>query len=32
MLLIVEKGIRGWICHSIYQHAKAINKYKKDYG
>ena len=31
MLLIVEKGIRGGICHSIYQHAKANNKYMKDY-
>ena len=26
MLLIVQKGIRGGICHSIYQHAKANNK------
>ena len=31
MLLIVEKGIRGGICHSIYQYAKANNKYMKDY-
>ena len=23
MLLMVEKGIRGGICHSIYQYAKA---------
>ena len=30
MLLIVEKGIRGRICHSIYQYAKADNKYMKD--
>ena len=30
-LLIVEKGIRGGICHCIYQHAKANNKYMKDY-
>ena len=30
MLLMVEKGIRGGICHSIYQYAKA-NKYMKDY-
>ena len=28
---MVEKGIRGGICHSIYQHAKANNKYMKDY-
>ena len=25
------KGIRGGICHSIYWHAKANNKYIKDY-
>ena len=31
MLLIVEKVIRGGICHSIYQYAKANNKYMKDY-
>ena len=31
MLLIVEKGIRGGICHSIYQYVKANNKYMKDY-
>ena len=31
MLLMVEKGIRGAICHSIYQYAKAKNKYMKDY-
>ena len=31
MLLIVEKGIRGGICHSIYRYAKANNKYMKDY-
>ena len=31
MLLTVEKGIRGGICHSIYQYAKANNKYMKDY-
>ena len=30
-LLMVEKGIRGGICHCIYQHAKANNKYMKDY-
>ena len=28
---MVEKGIRGEICHSIYQYAKANNKYIKDY-
>ena len=31
MLLMVEKGIRGGICHSIYAHAKASNKYMKIY-
>ena len=31
MLLMVEKGIRGGICHSIYWYAKANNKYKEDY-
>ena len=31
MLLIVEKGIRGGICHSIYQCAKANKIYMKDY-
>ena len=29
MLLIVEKGIRGRICHSIQRYAKANNKYMK---
>ena len=31
MLLMVEKGIRGGICHSIYWDAKANNEYIKDY-
>ena len=31
MLLMVEKGIRGRICHSIYQYAKSNNKCMKDY-
>ena len=31
MLLMVEKGIREGVCHSIYQYAKANNKYMKDY-
>ena len=31
MLLMVEKGIRGGICHSIYRYGKANNKYMKDY-
>ena len=32
MLLIVEKGIRGRICHAIHRYAKANNKYMKEYG
>ena len=31
MPLMVEKGIRGGICHSIYQYSKANNKYMKYY-
>ena len=31
MLLMVEKGIRGGICHSIHRHAKANDKYMKNY-
>ena len=29
MLLMVEKGIRGGICHAIHRYAKANNKYIK---
>ena len=29
MLLMVEKGIGGRICHTIYRHAKTDNKYMK---
>ena len=32
MLLMVEKVIRGGICHAIFRHAKANNKYMKDYN
>ena len=28
---MVEKGIRGGICHAIHQYVKANNKYMKDY-
>ena len=31
MLLMVEKGIRGRICHPIHRYAKANNKYMKNY-
>ena len=31
MLLMVERGIRGWICHTIDRYAKANNKYMKNY-
>ena len=32
MLLMVEKGIRGVICHAILRYAKANNKYIKYYN
>ena len=31
MLLMLEKGIRGGICHTIYRYVKANKKYRKDY-
>ena len=31
MVLMVQKGIRRRICHSIYRYSKANNKYMKDY-
>ena len=31
MLLMVEKGITGGICHAIHRYAKANNKYIKSY-
>ena len=32
MLLMVEKGIRGGICHAIYRYAKTNIKYMKNYN
>ena len=31
MLLMIKAGIRGGICHSIYEYAKGTNKYIKEY-
>ena len=31
MLLMIEEVIRGEICHAIHRHAKANNKYMKNY-
>ena len=31
MLLMVEEGIKGGICHAIHRHARANNKYMKNY-
>ena len=31
MLLMVEKGISGGICHGIHRHTRANNKYIKKY-
>ena len=31
MLLMVEKGIRGGICHAIHRYAKANNNYMNNY-
>ena len=32
MLLIVEKGIIGGVCHAIHRYAKTNNKYMKNYN
>ena len=31
ILLMVEKGIRGGICHTIHRYGNGNNKYIKDY-
>ena len=32
MVLMVEEGIRGGICHSVHRYAKVNNKYMKNYN
>ena len=32
MLLMVEKGSRGGICHSVYKYEKANYRHMKDYA
>ena len=32
MLLMVEEGIRGDICHAIHRYAKANSKYIENYN
>ena len=31
MLLMVEEGVGGEMCHAVYRYAKANNKYMKSY-
>ena len=31
MLLMIEQGIRGGICHALHRYAKANDRYMKDY-
>ena len=31
MLLVLEEGIRGGICHAVHPYAKAKNKYMRNY-
>ena len=32
VIIMLEKDIRGGICHVIHRYAKANNKYMKNYG
>ena len=32
MLVTVEKGIKGGMCHAIHKYAEANNKYMKNYN
>ena len=32
MLLMIEKGIRGGMCHAIHRYTKANSKYMKNYN
>ena len=31
MLLMIEEGLRGGICHAVYRYARANNKYMNNY-
>ena len=32
VLLMIEEGIRGGLCHAVHRYAKANNRYMKDYN